>query len=154
MIFIYTVIFISIIIIDQITKYWAVYLKSNPPIVLIDNFLQLNYTENHGAAFGMLQGKQTFFIIVTIVILVVIIYTLIKNNKLSNISRISLILISGGAVGNLIDRIRLHYVVDFIDVNFGKIYDFPIFNAADSFVVIGTFILIYLIGFDKFEKSE
>lgn len=154
MVFVYSIVFISIIIIDQITKYWAVSLKNNPPIVLIDNFLQLNYTENSGAAFGMLQGKQAFFIIVTSIILIIIIYTLKKNNNLNNISKLTLILISGGAVGNLIDRIRLHYVIDFIDVTFGKLYDFPIFNVADSFVVIGTFILIYLIGFDKFEKSE
>ena len=154
MVFVYSIIFISIIIIDQITKFWAVSLKNNLPIVLIKNFLQLNYTENPGAAFGMLQGKQTFFIVVTIIILVIIIYTLKKNEKLNNISKISLILISGGAVGNLVDRIRLQYVIDFIDVTFGKIYDFSIFNVADSFVVIGTFILIYLIGFDKFEKSE
>jgi signal peptidase II len=63
-------------------------------------------------------------------------------------------MISGGALGNFIDRLRLGYVIDFIDVRFGNLYNFPVFNVADSFIVCGTLIMVVLILFNRFEKSE
>lgn len=154
MLILFWIFFILIVFIDQITKIWAsAILKGNHSIVILEKFLKLNYVENRGAAFGILQNKQMFFIVVTILIIVCILYFLKKNNNINNISILSMVLITGGAIGNLIDRIRLNYVVDFIDVTFGNFYDFPVFNIADSFVVIGTFILAYLIMFNKFEKS-
>ena len=63
----------------------------------------------------------------------------------------ALVMVVFGALGNLIDRIRLGYVIDFIDVKFGNFYDFPVFNFADSFIVIATIIIMYLVLFDKYE---
>lgn len=150
-----SLIFIVSIAADQITKMWAVTnLKGNMSVNIIGNFLKFTYAENRGAAFSILQDKRIFFITVTFIMLTVVLYMLIYNKKITNLTKISLILISGGAVGNLIDRIRVGYVIDFIDVRFGDFYDFPIFNIADSFVVVGTALLIVLILTDKFEREK
>lgn len=149
------IIFTLILIIDQATKYLAVErLMGNPPVVIIDNFFQLNYVENYGAAFGILQNKQLFFIVITIIIIAGIIIFMKVNNKLSKMMNISLVLILSGAVGNLIDRIRLGYVIDFIDVKFGSLYDYPVFNIADSSIVVATIIVAYLVLFDKYETPS
>lgn len=143
-----------LVFIDQITKLTAVLkLKVNGPIELIENFLQLNIVENRGAAFGILQNKQFLFIIITFIVLIGIIIYIKSNKKLSKITIIVLDLIIAGSIGNLIDRIRLNYVVDFIDVNFWGYYDFPVFNFADSCLVVGTIILAILIIKDKYEVS-
>jgi len=140
---------------DQITKWWAVNaLKNGSSIKLIGNFLRFTYAENKGAAFSMLQNQLWFFIIVTIVMLAVLAYIYFKTKNIAPLSKLSIAMIAGGAVGNFIDRVRLGYVVDFIDVRFGNFYNFPIFNIADSFVVSGTFLMIILILFNKFEKSK
>lgn len=150
-----SLIFIVSIAADQITKMWAVTnLKGNMSVNIIGNFLKFTYAENRGAAFSIMQDKRIFFITVTFIMLTVVLYMLIYNKKITNLTKISLILISGGAVGNLIDRIRVGYVIDFIDVRFGDFYDFPIFNIADSFVVVGTALLIILILTDKFEREK
>ncbi|KNF08727.1 lipoprotein signal peptidase LspA [Gottschalkia purinilytica] len=142
-----------IVILDQLTKYYAVsHLAGKEPFIIIKDFFQFSYVENRGAAFGILQEQRLFFIMLTlIVILGIIVYTKI-NKKLSKASKTSLGMILGGAVGNFIDRLRLGYVIDFIDFKFGKVYDFPVFNIADIFIVIGTFLLMYLIITDKYEK--
>lgn len=148
------IIFILILIFDQATKYLAVEkLMGNPPFVIISNFFQFNYVENYGAAFGILQNKQLFFIIITFIIVVGIKIFMKVNNNLNKIMNISLILILSGAIGNLIDRIRLGYVIDFVDIKFGNFYDYPVFNIADSSIVVATFIIAYLVLFDKYENS-
>lgn len=149
------VVFIVSIIIDQITKLWAVnVLKDGSSIKIIGDFLMLSYVENRGAAFGILQNQLWFFVIATIVMMSILLYIFIKFKNITMLSRLSITLIGGGAIGNFIDRIRLGYVVDFIDVRFGNIYNFPVFNFADSFVVVGSFLMVILILFNKFEKSE
>jgi signal peptidase II len=110
--------------------------------------------ENRGAAFGILQNKQMPLIILTFLILIGIIYYLYKNRKLTKISKISLWGIIGGSIGNLIDRIRLNFVVDFIDVNFWGYYDFPVFNIADSFLVVFTILLSILVFTEKYERVD
>ena len=148
-------VFIFTIIADQITKNWALsVLKNGSSIKIIKDFLRFSYVENRGAAFGILQNQIIFFVIITIVMISVIGYIFFKNKNITKLSKLSLTLIAGGAIGNFIDRIMLGYVVDFIDVRFGNIYDFPVFNLADSFVVCGTFLLIILMLTNKFEKSE
>lgn len=149
----YVAISLIIIFLDQLTKYYAVkMLKGNTPIVLIKNFLQFNYVENYGAAFGILQNKKIFFVIMTILVIIGIIVYMKMNTNLTFPMKIALAMVIGGAVGNLIDRVRLGYVVDFVDVNFWGVYDFPVFNLADSFIVIATFILMYLLIFNKYEN--
>jgi len=143
-----------ILLIDQITKYYAVsQLQGQVPIVLINNFLQFNYVENYGAAFGILQNKKLFFVIVTLVVLIGIVIYLKTNTKLHKLMRVSLVMIMAGALGNIIDRIRLGFVVDFIDVRFGNLYDYPVFNIADSAIVIATIFIAYLVLFDKYQRD-
>lgn len=151
----YGIIFLFSVVIDQLSKWWAVIaLKDGKSIKLIEGFLRFYYVENRGAAFGILQDKIWFLVIVTVLMFIILAYIFFKNKNITKLSKISLVLIGGGALGNFIDRVKIGYVVDFIDVRFGNIYDFPVFNLADSFVVCGTFILIILILMNKFEKGE
>lgn len=134
-----------VVFLDQVTKYLAVkYLMPVGSYPVIKNFFHLTYVENKGAAFGMLQNKTLFFIVITVIVGAVLIYSMIKlpGNSVYNYT---LAMILGGAIGNLIDRVRLGYVVDFIDFKF-----FPaVFNVADSFIVIGAIILGYLMIFKE-----
>lgn len=141
------VLMIVLIIIDQITKYLAViHLKDKPALNIINEVLELNYLENKGAAFGMLQNQKIFFVFVAIIILGVIAYILYKtpDAKKYTIMHILLTLIAAGAIGNMIDRIRLDYVVDFI---YFVLINFPIFNVADIYVTVATVILIFVLLF-------
>lgn len=151
----YGFIFLSSIISDQLTKLWAVnVLKDGSSIKIIGNFLRFTYAENKGAAFSILQNQRWFFVIITTVMLIVLAYIFFKTKNLNKLSKLSIVMISGGAIGNFIDRLMLGYVIDFIDVRFGNFYNFPIFNIADSFVVCGTILMMILILFNKFETSE
>ena len=144
------------ILLDQWTKHLAsVNLKGNAPVVLIDKVFQLCYLENRGAAFGLLQNQRIFFLICAVVILVIAIwiYGKLPYKKRYLPLRICIIGISAGAVGNMIDRIHLGYVVDFFYFN---LIDFPIFNVADIYVTVSTIVLVILILFyyqeDEFEE--
>ena len=135
------------IFLDQFTKYLAVVkLKYNPPYVLIDGVLELNYLENKGAAFGMLQDKRTLFIFMTVIMLTVVFYVLIKlpDEKKFVSWQIFLCLICAGGIGNMIDRVRFDYVVDFI---YFVLIDFPVFNLADILITIGTVLFFIVILF-------
>lgn len=133
---------IILIIIDQFTKFLAASnLANKDSVVLIDNFLRLYYIENRGAAFGILQGFRYLFAVITLAVLIILIVFLIKNyNKIPFIYLLSFSLLIGGTIGNFIDRIRLHYVIDFISMKFFG-YDFAIFNFADVFIVVGTILI-------------
>lgn len=138
---------ILLIAVDQLTKYLAVQqLKDKPAYIILDGILELNYLENKGAAFGMLQNQKVFFIFVAIVILSVIAYVLFKtpDHKKYRALHILLSLIAAGAIGNMIDRIRLDYVVDFIYI---VLINFPIFNVADIYVTFATAILVLILLF-------
>lgn len=152
---VYSIVFIALITLDQVTKFLAVTnLKDASSISLISNFLSLTYVENKGAAFGILQEKKVFFVISTIILVLFLLCVLIFNKKITRYSQISLVLILSGAIGNFIDRVRLGYVIDYIDIKFGTIYDFPVFNVADCCVVVGAILLVILILFNKYEKSS
>ena len=136
-----------LIVADQYTKAWAVVtLKDKPAIPIISGILELNYLENRGAAFGMMQNQKIFFIFVAIVILGCIVYMLVKApaSKKYIILHILLTFIAAGAIGNMIDRLSLNYVVDFIYV---KAINFPIFNVADIYVTCATIILVLVLLF-------
>lgn len=145
-----------IIILDQVTKYAAIkYLKNQRPIVIIKDYFQLNYVENRGAAFGILQGRRLLFLVITISVVLIITFYLVKYyNQMNTITKVSFAMLIGGAIGNLIDRIRLGYVVDFISVSLINRYDFPVFNIADISVVISTIFIVYLVLFDKLEFGD
>ena len=142
------VLFILVLIgLDQLVKYLTVlYLKGNESVIIIENIFELTYVENRGAAFGMMQNQRTFFLIVTTVVLILMIfyYTKIPRMKRYNLLRFSTLLFIAGAIGNLIDRMRLSYV---IDTFYFSLIDFPVFNIADSYVVIAAFLYIFLLLF-------
>ena len=134
-----------IVALDQLTKYLAkTYLKPVGSVPLIQNVFHFTYVENRGAAFGILQNQRWLFIVLTVVISAVIAYYLFARRQESIVLTIALSMILGGAIGNLIDRLRLGYVVDMLHF---VLIDYPVFNVADSFVVIGTLLLAYYILF-------
>ena len=139
---------IILILLDQFTKYLAVQhlLPLQGGKILIPGVFRLLYLENRGSAFGMLQNKQTFFIIFTIIVLVaiLIVYSHIPKTARMLFLRIDLVLIFAGAIGNFIDRIRQGFVVDFL---YFELIDFPIFNVADIYVTVGCILLILLLLF-------
>lgn len=135
------------VIADQITKYQAVaHLKGKESFVLIKGVLEFSYLENAGAAFGSFQGMRIPLILVTLVIIGVLIwklYRLPQNRRYVPIRLVGIFLISG-AVGNLIDRVKNRYVVDFI---YFVPIDFPKFNVADCYVTLSVIALILLLLF-------
>ncbi|MBU4542143.1 MAG: signal peptidase II [Firmicutes bacterium] len=139
---IYIAIILFVIFLDQYTKYLVLaHIKPLDTLPLIPNVFHLTYVENTGAAFSLFTNMQIFLIIMTLIFLGVLIYFLInipdiKENRIINIS---LAFIIGGAAGNLLDRLRLDFVVDFLDFRMIK---FAIFNFADVFVVCGSIILV------------
>ncbi len=145
-------IFIAAMIgIDQLTKYLIV---SSFPLhhgeALINNFLTFYYVQNTGSAFSFLADKAWGIYVLSgfsAILSVVVFVFLIKSVRVEEyLVSISLALLFAGAIGNLIDRIRLRYVVDFIRFDFGS-YTFPIFNVADICAVIGTIMLIAIMIF-------
>ena len=138
---------VALIIIDQYTKHLAVlHLKDKPAFSIIDGVFELNYLENRGAAFGMLQNQKGFFLLVSCIVLIAIGYILVKmpEDKKYNIMHILLVLIASGAIGNMIDRIRLEYVVDFF---YFVLINFPIFNMADIYVSVACVLLAVIMLF-------
>jgi signal peptidase II len=116
---------------------------------IINNFFSITYIQNNGAAWSILEGKILFFYVITIVALGFIFY-LYKSCD-SSFQKFSIALVIAGTIGNFIDRIRLGYVVDFLDfIIFG--YDFPVFNVADMCLVVGCALLI--VSFIKEEKQN
>ena len=141
------VIMCLLIVADQYTKALAVVmLKDKPAIPIISGILEFNYLENRGAAFGMMQNQKIFFIFVAVIILGCIIYMLVKApaQKKYMILHILLVFIAAGAIGNMIDRLSLNYVVDFIYI---KAINFPIFNVADIYVTVSTILLAIVLIF-------
>lgn len=133
------IIAIAIIILDQISKLIMI----DKYITVIPSFLEFNYTENTGGAFGV--GKINFILVISILIIIGLIVLLIKESKNKSeyiTSYIPMILILSGSISNLFDRLLRGFVVDFIDVN---IFNFPNFNVADIAIVIGVFLLIIML---------
>lgn len=138
---------------DQWTKYLvSADLKGKNPLVLWKGVFELQYLENRGAAFGMLQGKQFFFFLVAAVVLIMAVYLLWRMPAQRRYLPllVCLCLIVSGAVGNMIDRVRLGYVVDFF---YFKLINFPIFNVADCYVTVATALVVILILF-RYKEEE
>ena len=141
-----------LIALDQIIKGWALnFLQYKGSISVIDNVFNLTYVENRGAAFGLFQNNQWIFIVVALIASIIGLYFLHSNKISSKLGKLSVVLIIAGALGNLIDRIRLDYVVDYFDFVF--IWNY-VFNLADCFIVVGTILLcIYVIISDNKQKN-
>lgn len=139
-----TTIIISIILlcIDQISKLLVVnLLTKTDSITIIKNFFYLTYINNDGAAFSILVGKRIFLILIAVLVIVMLIRYIKKNNIQNKLELVSISLIIGGSLGNLMDRVIRGYVIDFLDFKLFN-YNFPIFNLADTFIVIGVFLLL------------
>ena len=134
--FIFSIMFL---LIDQISKGLVnLYMNVNESIKLF-NLLSITYVHNTGAAFSMLEGARWLFIILGIVTMNVIFIFFIKDKELNNFEIVIYSLLLSGIMGNLIDRFLYGYVIDFIDVN---LFNFAIFNLADSFMVVGVILLM------------
>ena len=130
------------LLLDRLTKIWALNsLKEQNSITLIKDIFKLEYLENRGAAFGILQNKLLLLALVTLLVISGMIYYIIKYKPKSKFIRVSFALIISGALGNLYDRVFYKYVVDFILLHYKDVYYFPTFNIADMFVVVGTLVL-------------
>ena len=129
-----------ILVIDIISKRLVIgNLETSESVSIIDNFFRITYAENTGVAFSLIEGYVGFIIMMTVIVIIMI-FKYVKSNNINKYEEIGYSFILGGALGNLLDRVIYGYVIDFLDFNiFG--YDFPIFNIADSFIVIGVFIL-------------
>jgi signal peptidase II len=143
-----------LVLLDQATKLAAVSaLKDGGPYVLIPGVFQLQYLENRGAAFGLLQNARIFFLAVTLIALAAVIYVLVRLplKRKYIVLRFLMVLIAAGAVGNMIDRVFLGYVRDFL---YFSLIDFPIFNVADIYVTCATILLILLLLFYYKEEDD
>ena len=142
----------SIVIADQITKFWIHKNLVFMTYLDIFPFFKIVHFQNKGAAFSFLHdaaGWQRYFLITVSMIAIVVIPFFIKKNKKEPLALWSFTFILAGAIGNLIDRIYYGYVIDFLYLHVNDFY-WPAFNIADSFITIGAFLLI----FDMVKKSR
>lgn len=138
--------FIPLLLIDQLTKYYARNIISKNPINIIENVLEFRFLKNTGAAWGSFSSMTSMLAIITTVMIVAItvVYMRVPLDKRMFPLRIMLVFIITGAIGNLIDRIVFSYVTDFI---YFKLINFPIFNVADIYVTCCAIIMAVLILF-------
>ena len=156
----YEILILALIGIDQLTKWLGrTNLAGAGTISVIGGFFNLTYLENRGAAFGLLQNMKVFFVAVALIVAIVGLVYIHKSKskdksrskkdiRIARINRLAVSTIIGGAIGNLIDRLWLGYVVDFFDFRFIWSY---VFNFADILVVVGTVffcISMFLLGED------
>lgn len=132
------IISIVVLFIDQITK--SMIQAYNTNIDILDNLFGLHYYQNSGAAWSILEGKQTILILITIGVLVLV-YNMMFSFEEDRLNNFAFGLLFGGILGNLIDRVFYGFVRDFIDIVIVG-YDFPVFNIADMAIVIGIFLVI------------
>lgn len=136
----FLVIIITLVFIDQATKFYVVSNKESFPKIIIKGCLACTYCENRGIAFGLASGHVQLLSIITLGIILAIIIGILKNfNKINKVYMVGMILLIAGGIGNFIDRAFRAFVVDFIDI--GELINFPIFNFADICVVIGVIII-------------
>ncbi|HOD55003.1 MAG TPA: signal peptidase II [Candidatus Cloacimonadota bacterium] len=145
---------LTIIILDQITKLLVRIKMPDNSIEVIGNLFRLTHVQNTGAAFSLSFGSpltnRIVFISISFIFLILLVYIMNKSNSKTELLAYSLVI--GGAVGNLLDRIILGSVTDFLDVDFPDfiMHRWPIFNIADSAIVIAiTILLIYYVFFEK-----
>ena len=149
---IYSAIIIGGIVLDQLTKLLSVlFLKNIDTCPLIRGVLHLTYVENRGAAFGMLADDRWVFLTVSTVTILVV-GALLYAGRIDGIHYgIALSMIISGGIGNMIDRLALGYVVDFIDF---RLINFAVFNGADSFICVGAGFMIFLLIRDIIREGK
>jgi signal peptidase II len=132
-----------VVVLDQITKWMASSrLEPGEPVSLFGDFARLTLVHNTGAAFGLFPGSRGPFIVISVLAIGVVLYLFLRETHRNVLNRVLLGCILGGAIGNLIDRVRLGWVVDFIDMGVGQTR-WPVFNVADSAVTLGVVFLAW-----------
>ena len=140
---------LGVVCLDQLTKWLAVlYLQGEPSFPIWQDVLHFTYQTNRGAAFGMMSNSRWIFMITSTVAIIGILFYLIKYRPTNKWLVVSLSMIAGGGIGNMIDRVALGYVVDFIDFT---LINFAVFNVADSFVTVGACIMIVYLVLDMIQ---
>lgn len=135
---------ILVILVDFFSKYMVSKLMTvNETINLIDNFFRITYVKNTGAAFSFFSNNTILVIIISVVVIGFLLFYIYKNKGNNKLENVSYAFILGGAIGNLIDRLVYGYVIDFLDFEILS-YNAPIFNLADTFIVIG--VILFLIN--------
>ena len=136
------VIFIIGIVLDQWTKgLVANNMNLFESIEIIPGFFSITYAQNTGAAWSMMEGQMLFFYVITIVAFILLVFYLKNLKEEQFLSKLGVIMMLSGTIGNFMDRVMFQYVRDFLDfIIFG--YDFPIFNVADSFLCVGVAIIL------------
>lgn len=153
--YLYIVIALAVIALDQWTKWLIIEnMELGESITVIDSFFYITSHRNTGAAWGILEGQMWFFYVITTLVILALVYYLKKSVNEGVLFKFSLALMLGGAIGNFIDRVFRQEVVDFIHTYpFG--YNFPIFNIADSSLVIGVALLmIYMLKEERKTKEK
>ncbi|UII57341.1 signal peptidase II [Cytobacillus spongiae] len=151
----YYILALFVIALDQLTKWLIVKnLELGESIKVIEDFLYITSHRNRGAAWGILQGQMWFFYVITVVVIIGIVIYIQKAAKGKMLLGVSLGLMLGGAIGNFIDRVFRKEVVDFINTYIFT-YDFPVFNIADSALVIGVgLLMIQMLLEERAAKKE
>lgn len=138
---------VIVLVVDQWTKHLVhTRFRWGESVQYIESFFALTYVRNSGAAFGLLHKapawfRDPFFIVVPLVALIVILVLFVKLKEDQKWTALALSLILSGAVGNLIDRLRFGYVIDFLDFHWKEVYHWPAFNVADSCIVVGVAVM-------------
>ena len=131
-----------LIVIDQVTKWIVVnQISYGKSISILPNFFKLTYVKNTGAAWSLFMGNQMLLITMTLTVLIFFFFYLYKKETINKVDVLIYGGLLGGIFGNLLDRIRLNYVIDFLDFTIFR-YNFPVFNVADIFIVFAGIILI------------
>lgn len=149
MIAIMVLIFVVFVVMDQLSKAYAVDMLVNVGSTesFIPGLIRFEYRQNTGMAWGLLPDARIFFIVTTIILFAGITYFMIRYRKsLPPFTQVSLTVILAGAMGNFIDRLFIGYVRDFIAFDF---FEFPVFNVADTYVTVGAVLLFVSIAFTK-----
>lgn len=148
----YTLALIAGVVIDQLTKALAVkFLMPVDTVPIIEGVIHLTYVENPGAAFGMLKGAPWVFNTFSVIAILAILAFLYTGHAENKLYAVSLVMIASGGIGNMIDRVALKYVVDFIDF---RLINFAVFNGADSFVCVGAGLLILAMVLDIIKEAK
>lgn len=132
---------VLVLVLDQLSKLWV--RANSPQIELLPGFLDLVHVENYGSAFGLLANQTFLLVTIGIASLLLILLFLRYLSPATTLGMLSIGLILGGAVGNLIDRLRFGHVTDFIDIHLGNLFHWPAFNIADAALTVGILTLIY-----------
>ncbi len=149
----HAIVCIFLVILDQITKYFARTVLREQPKAVWEGVFSLHYLENRGSLWGILQGKVDVLLIASVIVFAALVYLYVKMPKTDFYLPLFwiVVLMGAGGIGNTIDRVFFGYVTDFL---YFELIDFPIFNIADCYITVGGFLIAFLILFGKYKDDE